>query len=112
MLFGGAHIFNAFSGNIGGALLQVAYSTLTGGLFAFVLIKTHNVICCGFVHGLYNFCGLLLSAQGLGNGVVFDVGTTVITLIIAIIVGIFVLISLKGYKEEERICLYKELGIN
>ncbi len=109
--FGFAHIFNIFGGNVGGTLLQIGYTTLTGGLFAFVLIKTKNLICCAVVHGVYNFCGLLLSAQGLGNGVVFDAGTVVMTAIIAVCAAIFVFYGLFTYKTEELRTLYARLGI-
>ena len=111
ILFGGAHIFNIFGGNIGATLLQVVYSTLTGGLFAFVLMKTKNIVCCGITHALYNFCGLLLSEKGLGLGVVFDFGTTVTMAIVAIGVGVFVLYSVYRYAEEERNELYRILNI-
>jgi membrane protease YdiL (CAAX protease family) len=106
--FGVAHLFNGFSL---GTLLQVVYTILTGGLFAFCLVKTKNVICCAFVHGLYNFCGLLFDTQGLGTGVVFDVGTVVTMTIVGVCVGIFVLYSVFKYSEEERCTLYGYLGI-
>ena len=111
-VFGLAHLFNLLSGaGIGATLLQVCYTTLTGGLFAFAMIKTKNVLCAAFVHGLYNFCGLLLSEQGLGSGIVFDVGTGVMMGIISVIIGVFVLYSVWKYTEAERSVLYKHLGI-
>ena len=110
--FGISHLFNLFGGaGIGATLLQVCYTTLTGGLFAFVLIKTKNIFCCAFVHGLYNFCGLILSQQGLGSGIVFDLGTGVMMTVISVVIGVFVLLSLRNYKENERSILYKRLGI-
>ena len=102
VVFALAHIFN-------GNFLQVGYTLLTGGLFAFVLIKTKNVLCCAFVHALYNWCGLLMDQ--LGSGVVFDIGTCVLMAIIAVICGIFVLYSVYKYPEEERKDLYTRLGI-
>lgn len=108
IIFGAAHLFNGFSL---GTLLQVAYTVLTGGLFAFCLIKTKNILCCAFVHGLYNFCGLLFDTQGLGTGVVFDVGTVVTMAIVGVCVGIFVLYSVFKYSEEERCALYGYLGL-
>ena len=111
--FGFAHLFNLFSGaGIIPTLLQVGYTTLTGGLFAFALIQTKNLLCCGFLHGIYNFCGLLLSEQGLGNGIVFDMGTTVMMAIVSVLVGIYVLYSLFRYPEEERKILYQKLSID
>lgn len=109
VLFGAAHFFNGFSL---GVLLQVGYTVLTGGLFAFCLIKTKNILCCAAVHGVYNFCGLLFDEQGLGSGVVFDVGTTVTMLIVGVSVGIFVLYKVWKYPEEERKELYIRLGIS
>lgn len=102
VVFGFAHIF---SGNF----LQVGYTVLTGGLFAFVLIKTKNVLCCAFIHALYNWCGLLMDQ--LGTGAVFDVGTCVLMAIIAVLAGIFVLYAVFTYPEEERRELYIRLGI-
>ena len=110
--FGLAHLFNLFVGaGIGPTLLQVVYTTLTGGLFAFVLIKTKNLLLCGFTHGVYNFCGLVLSEQFLGTGIVFDTGTTVIMAIVSVAVGIFVLYKVFTYPEKERIDLYERLAI-
>lgn len=112
LIFGCAHLLNIFSGaNIGATLLQACYSTLTGALFAFILIKTKNVITCAVTHGLYNFCGLLFSAeQGLGYGVVFDVATALTMLVVALIVFVFALCSFIKYNEEERVELYERLG--
>lgn len=111
LIFGLAHLFNLFTGGGAGALLQVGYSTLTGLLFAFVLIKTKNVVCCGVVHGLYNFCGLLFSAeQGLGAGVVFDFATGLTMFIVSVLVAGFAIYSFMKYTEEERKELYSRLG--
>lgn len=102
VIFGLAHIF---SGNF----LQVGYTVLTGGLFAFVLLKTKNVLCSAVVHALYNFCGLLM--DNLGTGAVFDVGTCVFMAIIAVIGASIVLYGLYKYPEEERKELYIRLGV-
>lgn len=108
IVFGLAHLFNGFSL---GTLLQVGYTVLTGGLFAFCLIKTKNILCCALVHGIYNFLGLLFDVQGLGNGVVFDVATVVTMTVVSIVAIIFVVYNLFKYSEEERIELYTRLGI-
>lgn len=109
LIFGLAHLFNGFSF---GTILQVGYTILTGGLFAFCLIKTKNIICCAFVHGIYNFCGLLFDkTQGLGNGVVLDLATSLTMLIVSIIVGAFILYKVWTYPENERKELYARLGI-
>lgn len=115
LIFGLSHLINLISGaGVGATLLQVGYTTLTGGLFAFVLIKTKNLLCCAGIHALYNFCGLLMDSQtrlGLGAGVVFDLPTVVLTVIIAVIAIIYVLYHLFTYKETERTALYSRLGV-
>lgn len=112
VVFGLAHLLNIFGGNVGAVVLQVGYSTLTGGLFAFVLIKTQNVICAGIVHGIYNFCGLLLSEQGLGTGIVFDLGTGLTMALVCTIIGAFILWKVFKTEEKERGALYAKLGLN
>lgn len=112
LIFAAAHLLNGFSV---GTLVQVCYTFLTGGLFGFVLLKTKNIFCCGFVHALYNFCGLLFETtdrMGLGKGVVFDLGTVITMLIVSISVGLFVLYSIYRYSEEERGILYTKLGVS
>lgn len=115
LVFALAHLFNLFMGaGVGATLLQVCYTALTGGLFAFVFIKSKNILCCAFVHALYNFCGLIMeipSRGGMGSGVVFDLGTGLTMGGIAVIMGLFVLYSLWKVQESERICLYERLGI-
>ena len=108
VVFGLAHLLNGFSM---GTILQVGYTILTGGLFAFCLIKTKNILCCALVHGVYNFCGLLFDAQGLGNGIVFDTATVITMLIVSVVVGIFVLYKVWTYSDTERAVLYRHLGI-
>lgn len=112
IIFAFAHLLNGFSV---GTLVQVCYTFLTGGLFGFVLLKTKNIFCCGFVHAVYNFCGLLFETSermGLGNGVVFDLGTVITMLIISISVGLFILYSVYRYSREEQGFLYKKLGVS
>ena len=112
ILFGVAHIFNLFAGaGIGATLLQFLYSVLTGGLFAFVLIKTKNVLCSALVHGVYNFCGTLLSESYFGTGVVFDFGSALLFAIVSVLVGVYVLRSVFSYPEQERQVLYKKFRI-
>ena len=111
VVFGLAHLFNLFTGGGVGVLLQICYSTLTGALFAFVLIKTKNLLCSAFVHGLYNFCGLLFSAeQGLGFGAVIDLYTGLTMFIVCSMVAVFAIISFVKYTEAEREDLYSRLG--
>ena len=107
-IFGVAHLFNGFSF---GTLLQICYTTLTGGLFAFALIKTKNIFCCGVIHAIYNFCGLLMAEQGMGSGIVFDVGTTVMMAIVSIVVGVYVLRKVFTCPDDEIKELYAKLGV-
>lgn len=108
LVFGLAHLFNGFSV---GALLQAGYTILTGGLFAFCFIKTKNILCCAFVHGIFNFCGLLFDERGLGSGVAFDAGTIITMLVVSVLVGIFVLYKVWQYSDVEREELYRRLGL-
>lgn len=111
LIFGAAHLFNGFSF---GTILQVGYTILTGGLFAFVLLKTKNIFCCAFIHALYNFCGLLFDSaerMGLGTGVVLDLGTAITMAVVCITIGIFVLYSVVQYSYDEQKELYQRLAI-
>ena len=101
-IFGVAHLINGLS-------VQVLYTILTGGLFAFCLIKTQNIFACAFIHGLYNFCGMLLEKFnpktgiiGLGSGVYFDVGTVITMTIVGVLVGLFVVYKTITFSETER----------
>ena len=112
VIFGGIHIFNIIAGaGVGATVLQVGYSTLTGALFAFALIKMKNIFIPAFLHGLYNFCGLFCTKEGLGMGSFFDTGTIIMMAVISVLIGLFVLYSVLTYKEEDRVDLYKKLGI-
>ena len=107
VVFGFAHIFN-------GSILQVGYTILTGGLFAFTLMKSKNIFCCALVHAVYNFGGLLFETSerfGLGNGVFFDVGTVVTMAVVSVVLGAFVLYSVWKYSAEEQEELYAKLGV-
>lgn len=113
LIFAGAHLFNVFAGaGIGATLLQVGYTLLTGGLFGFALIKTKNVFCAALTHAVYNFCGLLFDkTQGLGTGIVFDMGTVVTMIVVSVVIGAFILYKVYTYPEEERLELYARLGV-
>ncbi len=111
-VFAAAHLLNLFGGASPVAvLMQVGYTFLTGGLFGFCLIKTKNIFCCAFVHGLYNFCGLLFSEQGLGTPLPLDFGTGMTMIIVSLLVGAFVLYKTFTYSNAERTCLYAKLGV-
>ena len=111
VVFGLIHLLNVFQSG-GAAVLQAGYSILTGGLFAFVWMKTKNILFPSLIHAVYNFCGLLYTKEvGLGLGSVIDLPTGVMMAVIAVICGVFVLISVWKYDSDERKELYTRLGV-
>ena len=93
-------------------MLQAGYSMLTGGLFAFVMIKTKIVLFPALIHAVYNFCGLLFTKEvGLGLGSILDLPTGIMMAVISVVVGAFVLYKVWKYPENERIELYNRLGV-
>ena len=112
MIFGVAHIVNAFSGaGTIETLLQVVYSSLIGGLCVFAFVKTNNIVSSIVVHALYNFCGLLFNAKiGLGFGVSFDLHTVIITVVIGVLVFAFVVLSLFFQSKEEIDSFHKKIN--
>lgn len=102
LVFGAAHLLNLLSGaGFLPTLGQAGYTTLIGALCAFVLFKTRNLIFPLLVHGVYNFCGLCLTQNGLGGGFVLDTETIVLTAVAGAAVGAFVLTKLLKTREEE-----------
>ncbi len=111
LIFGGMHLLNVFQSGVA-AILQAGYSILTGGLFAYVWIKTKNILFPALIHAVYNFCGLLYTKDvGLGLGSVIDLPTGIMMAIIAVICGVFVLISVYKCSEDELVELYSRLGL-
>ena len=109
--FGLVHLLNVFSAG-GAAVLQAGYSILTGGLFAFVLIKTKNIVFPAMIHAIYNFCGLLFTSEvGLGAGSIIDVPTGIMMAVVSVLVGVFVLYSVWKTSETEIQELYRRLGV-
>ena len=99
-LFGAFHLINLLEGaGITGTLLQVGYSFLIGGMCSIVLLKTGNLIWCILLHAIYNFCGGLIPT--LGEGKLWDTPTVVITVILSLIVGGYMIWVLLGVSEEE-----------
>lgn len=111
-IFGVAHIVNVFSGaGLIETLLQVAYSTLIGGLCVFAFVKTTNIISSIIVHSLYNFGGLLFNPKiGLGLGVSFDLPTVIVTAVLGVLVFAFVLLTLVVQTKEEVDAFYKQIN--
>lgn len=111
VIFGATHILNVFGGaGVPATLLQVAYTTLTGGLFAFAFVKTKSVWLAALTHAVYNFCGLLFSESGLGTGAILDTPTVIMMTAVCVTVGAFILYKVWTYPERERIELYSRLG--
>ncbi len=102
LIFGAAHLLNLFVGaGVLPTLLQAGYTSLVGALCAFTLFKTRNIVFPWLVHAVYNVCGLILTTNAIGNGVTFDLTTVVVTAVIGVAVGVFVLISLVKTPKEE-----------
>ena len=82
-LFGLYHLLNLLEGaGIGPVLRQVGYSALVGAMCAACMLLTGNVVVPVILHGVYNFCGLVVPT--LGGGTWWDVPTIVITVVLAV----------------------------
>jgi len=82
-LFGLYHLLNLLEGaGIGPVLQQVGYSALVGAMCAACMLLTGNVVVPVILHGVYNFCGLVVPT--LGGGTWWDVPTIVITVVLAV----------------------------
>lgn len=82
-LFGLYHLLNLLEGaGIGPVLQQVGYSALVGAMCAACMLLTGNVFVPVILHGVYNFCGLVVPT--LGGGTWWDVPTIVITVVLAV----------------------------
>lgn len=67
-VFGLYHLVNLFMGaGIGPTLLQVCYSALVGAMCGAIVLITGNVVPCILIHGIYNFCGMLVDTFGSGS---------------------------------------------
>ena len=111
-IFAIVHFVNLFYGaGIVATLMQVGYSFLTGGLFAFALIKTENVLIPAILHAIYNFCGLICTKQGLGLGFSFDWGTCITMGAVVLMIGSLIVYFLFKHSENARKSLYNKLNI-
>ncbi len=90
VIFGLLHLVNLFESSPGAVFLQIGYSALIGAMCSVVLMKTANIWLCVLVHGLYNFCGAIIPR--LGEGVVWDTFTVVLTVIISLAVSAYMII--------------------
>ena len=105
--FGGIHIFNLFAGaGIGGVLLQIGYSFLIGGMCAIVLLYTRCIWICVLLHAIYDFCGYLIPT--LGEGVIWDPVTVLITAFLGVFALVFMLVWLSRITPETVQKLYPD----
>ena len=96
-MFGGLHLLNLGNGqNLVATLLQAAWSTALGFLFAAVALRTQSILPLIIIHGSMDFVGFLVlngSVNTYGPG--FDVvGETTIEALIYITLGVF---AMRGY---------------
>lgn len=83
--FGAIHLFNLMAGaGFGGVILQIGYSFLIGGMCSAVLLRTHNVWICVILHTLFDFGGFL--TETLGEGIIWDTATVIITAVLGVLV--------------------------
>ena len=89
-VFGLMHLINLFEGaGIGSVILQIGYSFLIGAMCSVVLVKTRNIWLCVALHAIYDFCGFLVPE--LGQGIIWDMVTVIITAILAVATFVYML---------------------
>ncbi len=99
-LFGGIHLLNLLAGaGLGPTLQQVGYSFLIGGMCAAVTLRTRCVWLAALLHGIFDFCGFLLPT--LGEGSWWDVPTIIFTVLLAVAVAIYIIVSLVRLRPED-----------
>ena len=99
-VFGAIHLVNLLiNASFGGVIQQIGYSFLIGAMCSVVLYKTANLWLCVLLHAVYDFCGGLVPA--LGEGIIWDTPTIVITVILAVAVTIYMVVLLFRIKPEE-----------
>lgn len=104
--FGLIHFVNMAEGQgIVPTLMQVGYSFLIGAMCSIVLLKTGNIVFCILLHGVYDFCGMLLPT--LGSGSWWDTPTVIFTAILAVAVSLFMLAVLCHITPDETDRLYE-----
>ena len=106
-LFGAVHLFNLIAGaNPVGVILQIGYSFLIGAMCSFVLIKTGSVLHCALMHAVYNFCGGVIANYGEGS--IWTVPEVVLTAVVAVIVTLYVFLSLRKTDPGETDTLFEK----
>lgn len=104
-VFALVHLVNLFVSSPLAVFMQVGYSFLIGGLCSFVFLKTGNVLASALLHAVFNFGGTLVEV--LGEGGWGGLPTLLITLVVGIAAGIYVIRSYLKISIEETDKLYK-----
>lgn len=90
-LFGLYHLVNLFEGaGIGPTIQQVGYSALIGAMCAACMLVSGNIIIPILIHATFNFCGTFVPT--LGDGIIWDTPTIIITVVLSIIVFAYMLV--------------------
>lgn len=99
-IFGGIHLLNLLAGaGLWPTLQQVGYSFLIGGMCAAVTLRTRCVWLAVLLHGIFDFCGFLLPT--LGEGSWWDVPTIIFTVLLAVAVTVYIVVSLMRLRPED-----------
>ena len=105
-VFAAIHLVNILAGASPGAvILQLGYSFLIGGMCAIVLLYTRCIWICVALHAIYDFCGYLIPT--LGDGIIWDTATVIITTVLGIVAMISMLWWLFTITPERVDDLYK-----
>lgn len=103
-MFGLLHAVNLLNGFSGAVFLQMGYSFLIGAMLAVAMFAGAGVIFCALVHGVYNFCGMLISELGQGGfSAIWNVPEIILTAAVALaVIAYFVVFTLKSKGESAR----------
>ena len=82
----------------------MGYSFLIGAMLAVAMFAGAGVIFCALVHGVYNFCGMLISELGQGGfSAIWNVPEIILTAAVALaVIAYFVVFTLKSKGESAR----------
>lgn len=97
-MFGFLHIVNLLNGFSGGVFLQMGYSFLIGAMLSVAMFQGAGVVTCAIIHGVYNFCGMLISELGQGSfSDIWNVPEIILTAVVAVAVLVYcVVITVKS----------------
>lgn len=92
-MFGFLHVVNLLNGFSGAVFLQMGYSFLIGAMLAVAMFAGAGAVFCALTHGVYNFCGMLISELGQGDfSDIWNVPEIILTAVVAIAVIAYCLI--------------------